>query len=149
MLARDFKTPRENTWEESSRRPDDFLDETDFNNAEFEEYYRRQGVVPEGEWEEFMRVLRQPLPASFRINGSGKFASDLRDRLENDFFAPFKQGPLEARFYYALSCMKRTPYNTRVQQLTVVSFRAEISTQRDALPEARRAAQQSFASTQP
>ncbi len=55
--------------------------------------------MPEGEWDEFLRVLRQPLPASFRINGSGKFAADLRDRLENDFFAPFKQGPLEARCF--------------------------------------------------
>ncbi len=48
-----------------------------------------QGIVPEGEWEEFMAALRRPLPAAFRINGSGKFAADLRDRLTQDFFSQF------------------------------------------------------------
>lgn len=48
-----------------------------------------QGIVPEGEWGAFMAALRRPLPAAFRINGSGRFAADLRDRLTQDFFSQF------------------------------------------------------------
>lgn len=50
-----------------------------------------QGIVPEGEWEAFMESLRMPLPITFRINGRGKFAADLRDRLEQDFFSQFEK----------------------------------------------------------
>ena len=56
-----------------------------------------QGIVPEGEWDAFMEKLRAPLPTTFRINGRGKFAADLRDRLEQDFFSQFKE-PIEVRF---------------------------------------------------
>ena len=41
-----------------------------------------------------MAHLRKPLPITFRINGSGKFAADLRDRMENDFFSQFADGPV-------------------------------------------------------
>jgi len=54
-----------------------------------------QGIVPEGEWDAFMTALATPLPATFRINGSGKFAAQLRDKLENDFFAKLGQAPAE------------------------------------------------------
>lgn len=50
--------------------------------------------MPEGEWDAFMGKLRTPLPTSFRINGRGKFAADLRNRLEQDFFSQFKE-PVE------------------------------------------------------
>ena len=52
--------------------------------------------MPEGEWDAFMEKLRAPLPTTFRINGRGKFAADLRDRLEQDFFSQFKE-PIEVR----------------------------------------------------
>ena len=51
--------------------------------------------MPEGEWEDFLEALRKPLPTTFRINGTGKFAADLRDRLDNDFFARLRQEPME------------------------------------------------------
>ena len=53
-----------------------------------------QKIVPEGEWDAFMEKLRSPLPTTFRINGRGKFAADLRNRLEQDFFSQF-QDPIE------------------------------------------------------
>ena len=56
-------------------------------NAAFEAYYKAQKIVPEGEWEEFMTSLRTALPLTFRINGSGKFATDMRDQLEGTLFA--------------------------------------------------------------
>lgn len=60
----------------------------------FVEYYKKQGVVPEGQWEEFMEVLKTPLPTTFRINGTGKFATDLRDKLESDFLSNFNKDPI-------------------------------------------------------
>ena len=53
-----------------------------------------QGIVPAGEWDAFIAQLRTPLPTTFRINGRGKFAADLRNRLEQDFFSQFKE-PVE------------------------------------------------------
>lgn len=50
-----------------------------------------QDIVPEGEWEQFLAVLRTPLPITFRINGSGRFANELRETFESDFFAKFSK----------------------------------------------------------
>lgn len=50
--------------------------------------------MPEGEWEQFVEVLRKPLPITFRINGSGRYANELRENLESDFFANFSKGPI-------------------------------------------------------
>lgn len=47
-----------------------------------------------GEWDEFMGSLRTTLPTTFRINGSGKFAEDLRTQLETNFLASFTEGPV-------------------------------------------------------
>ncbi len=91
--ARDFKDKRENVWR-STTRPNDWQP-LDMNNADFEEYYRRQGIVPEGEWDSFMASLRTMLPTTFRINGSGKFAEELRNRLKTDFLASFGDGPVK------------------------------------------------------
>ncbi|EFJ51929.1 tRNA-methyltransferase, partial [Volvox carteri f. nagariensis] len=63
-------------------------------NAAFEEYYKAQDIVPVGEWEAFLSTLRCPLPVTFRINGSGKFADHLRDKLKQDFFAKLCSGEL-------------------------------------------------------
>ncbi len=61
-----------------------------------------QKIVPEGEWDAFLASLRTPLPTSFRISGSGKFAATLRDHLENDFFSQFASGPLVVRDFFPL-----------------------------------------------
>ena len=39
-------------------------------NPNYEEYYKKQGIVPEGEWDSFMAILKEDLPATFRITGS-------------------------------------------------------------------------------
>ncbi|KAL4196327.1 hypothetical protein AMTRI_Chr04g245650 [Amborella trichopoda] len=82
---RQFKHKRENVWERN-RRPDDNPSWEPFatQNPAFEDYYKEQKIVPEGEWEEFMSMLRKPLPAAFRINSSGQFFRDIRYQLEND-----------------------------------------------------------------
>jgi 16S rRNA C967 or C1407 C5-methylase (RsmB/RsmF family) len=51
--------------------------------------------VPEGQWEAFLAALRRPLPTTFRINGSGGYANELREKLESDFFSHFSSEPME------------------------------------------------------
>lgn len=114
-MKRDFKQSRPDKWSEKSRSQPE---RSEYNNEVhcfvgsknlmsflvdtslwsllqlFVEYYKKQGVVPEGEWDHFMEVLRMPLPTTFRINGTGKFATDLRDKLESDFLSNFNQDPI-------------------------------------------------------
>jgi multisite-specific tRNA:(cytosine-C5)-methyltransferase len=96
ILKRDFKKgKRDNVWQEGkSRKPDERGDYKpyDKNNEKFEEYYKGQKIVPEGEWDTFMECLRTPLPTSFRINGTGKYSEDIRDQIENKLFAKVKEG---------------------------------------------------------
>ncbi|EEC83759.1 hypothetical protein OsI_29649 [Oryza sativa Indica Group] len=54
-------------------------------NPAFEEYYKEQRIVREEEWDDFISVLRKPLPATFRINASSQFFKDICSKLENDF----------------------------------------------------------------
>ena len=90
LLKRDFKKSRDNVWDEKkSPKPDADGAYTpyDKNNKTFEKYYKAQQIVPPEEWDQFMECLRTPLPTSFRINGSGKFAEDVRDMVENKLFS--------------------------------------------------------------
>ena len=98
MLKRDFKQPRTDQWAVEKRVPQE--DGTGYEtapqeNQAFEDYYQRQGIIPEGQWDDFMKALRTPLPTTFRINGTGKFAADLRDKLETDFFSKLQMAPTE------------------------------------------------------
>ena len=98
VLKRDFKTHREDKWDEhSTRGKGGNYEAHELSNAAFEEYYKAQGVVPEGEWDLFMDALRAALPTTFRINGSGRFAADLRDRLDRDFLSQFSGEPIYVR----------------------------------------------------
>ena len=47
------------------------------------------------EWDAFILALKKPLPITFRINGQGKFADRLLERLEANFMQQFTEGPLE------------------------------------------------------
>lgn len=62
-----------------------------------QEYYKLQNIVPEAEWPEFMATLNKPLPVTFRITGSGKFANDIRNKLENDFLSKMSNEPVVVR----------------------------------------------------
>nr|XP_010939686.1 tRNA (cytosine(34)-C(5))-methyltransferase isoform X1 [Elaeis guineensis] len=92
---RHFKQNRENVWKHNPKKTHLDGPSTDDSNPSwepfanqnpgFEEYYKEQGIVPEDEWEEFLSLLRKPLPAAFRINASGQFFPDILSQLENDF----------------------------------------------------------------
>ncbi|XP_042469694.1 uncharacterized protein LOC122052297 [Zingiber officinale] len=98
---RHFKQGRENVWKYGNKeaRPDDPSTADKPNptwqpfatqNANFDEYYKEQHIVPEDEWEDFISMLRKPLPAAFRINSSGQFCKDILLQLENDFITSLK-----------------------------------------------------------
>lgn len=65
------------------------------NNELYNEYYQGQGIMPPEEWDTFIACMRQPLPITFRINGTGRFAAELRTRLERDFFSNIQSTPME------------------------------------------------------
>ena len=44
-----------------------------FRNHDFEEYYKRQEIVPAAEWDEFITALRRNLPTTFRITGNKRY----------------------------------------------------------------------------
>lgn len=44
------------------------------------------GVVPAEEWDEFMAIMRQPLPSTFRITGTRHLATAVRQCLQHTFF---------------------------------------------------------------
>ena len=48
----------------------DYPPEHVLENPAFETYYRESGIVPEAEWDDFMKTLRRPLGVSFRITGA-------------------------------------------------------------------------------
>ncbi|KAL0912421.1 hypothetical protein M5K25_018391 [Dendrobium thyrsiflorum] len=99
---RHFRQGRENVWKYNNKRtrsdedatvedpsanpnPNPSWEPFSTKNLGFEEYYKGQVIVPEEEWEEFINLLRKPLPAAFRINASGQFFKDIRLQLENEF----------------------------------------------------------------
>uniref|UniRef100_A0A8P0TTA9 NOP2/Sun RNA methyltransferase 2 n=1 Tax=Canis lupus familiaris TaxID=9615 RepID=A0A8P0TTA9_CANLF len=55
-------------------------------NKLFEHYYRELKIVPEGEWEQFMGALREPLPATLRITGYKSHAKEILHCLKNKYF---------------------------------------------------------------
>ncbi|XP_020860107.1 RNA cytosine C(5)-methyltransferase NSUN2 [Phascolarctos cinereus] len=55
-------------------------------NKLFEHYYKELKIVPEGEWEQFMQALREPLPATLRITGYKCHAKEILHCLKNKYF---------------------------------------------------------------
>ncbi|KAK7359006.1 hypothetical protein VNO77_00949 [Canavalia gladiata] len=89
-----FRQSRENVWKRSKSDPDPSSASDPQNptwtpfateNSAFDFYYKEQGIVDPQQWDEFVSVLRTPLPATFRINSSSQFSDDIRSQLENDF----------------------------------------------------------------
>lgn len=109
QLRRDFgKGDGNNVWQENRTRvaaQDDYQSRDTMCNEQFEEYYQQQGIVPDGEWDDFIASLKKQLPVTFRINGTGRFANEIRNRLTSDFFSHFDKGQLTVR-RRALLCIR-------------------------------------------
>ncbi|XP_053570553.1 RNA cytosine C(5)-methyltransferase NSUN2 [Bombina bombina] len=55
-------------------------------NKLFEHYYQELKIVPDGEWEQFMSALREPLPATIRITGYKSHAKEILHCLKDKYF---------------------------------------------------------------
>ncbi|KAJ8273145.1 hypothetical protein GJAV_G00098010 [Gymnothorax javanicus] len=55
-------------------------------NKLFEHYYQEQKIVPEGEFEQFMEAMREPLPATIRITGYKSHAKEILHCLKEKYF---------------------------------------------------------------
>ncbi|MBN3290330.1 NSUN2 methyltransferase, partial [Polypterus senegalus] len=58
-------------------------------NKLFETYYQELKLVPEGEWEQFMSAMREPLPATIRI--TGYHAKEILHCLKNTYFKEIEE----------------------------------------------------------
>eukprot|EP01116_Phalansterium_solitarium_P013353 TRINITY_DN30728_c0_g1_i1.p1 TRINITY_DN30728_c0_g1~~TRINITY_DN30728_c0_g1_i1.p1 ORF type:complete len:768 (-),score=228.60 TRINITY_DN30728_c0_g1_i1:186-2489(-) len=82
------KKPRTNTWRQDTEGGEGqqrggwkalVLD-----SEKFATYYKAQGLVPPEEWDEFVAILKVPLPVTFRITGT-MFADEIRKKLSSEF----------------------------------------------------------------
>lgn len=55
-------------------------------NKLFEHYYQELKIVPDGEFEEFMEAMREPLPATIRITGYKSHAKEILHTLKEKYF---------------------------------------------------------------
>ncbi|XP_076157945.1 RNA cytosine C(5)-methyltransferase NSUN2 [Alosa pseudoharengus] len=55
-------------------------------NKLFEQYYKELKIVPDGEFEEFMDAMREPLPATIRITGYKSHAKEILHTLKEKYF---------------------------------------------------------------
>jgi len=55
-------------------------------NEDFEDFYKLQGLVPEGEWDDFLKSLKSPLPGAWRVNPISSRREEVTKKLMEDFF---------------------------------------------------------------
>ncbi|XP_077404450.1 RNA cytosine C(5)-methyltransferase NSUN2 [Vanacampus margaritifer] len=60
-------------------------------NKLFEHYYKEQGLIPEGEFEQFMDIMREPLPATIRITGYKSHAKEILHCLKEKYFKDIQE----------------------------------------------------------
>ncbi|KAM4539185.1 RNA cytosine C(5)-methyltransferase NSUN2 [Odontesthes bonariensis] len=60
-------------------------------NKLFEHYYKEQGLVPEGEFTQFMEAMREPLPATIRITGYKSHAKEILHCLKDKYFKDIQE----------------------------------------------------------
>lgn len=60
----------------------DVVEKLDMNNERFDKYYKAQNILPDTEWEDFLKSLRTPLPTTFRVAGSRQWVPFLSSHQE-------------------------------------------------------------------
>ncbi|XP_033754150.1 RNA cytosine-C(5)-methyltransferase NSUN2-like isoform X2 [Pecten maximus] len=80
-------------------------------NELFEKFYSGVGMVPDGEWDNFIKTLQEPLPVTFRITGfkgqskelmkivKGEYLNDLMKSSDDDFEEQKKLVPKNLTWY--------------------------------------------------
>ena len=50
------------------------------------DFFQEQGFIPKDEWDQFISIMKEDLPATFRITGSRRIAEHVRSCLEMKYF---------------------------------------------------------------
>ncbi|XP_054461857.1 RNA cytosine C(5)-methyltransferase NSUN2 [Anoplopoma fimbria] len=66
-------------------------------NKLFEHYYQELGLVPEGEFEQFMDAMREPLPATIRITGYKSHAKEILHCLKDKYFKDIQEVEIDGQ----------------------------------------------------
>uniref|UniRef100_A0A8D0AH47 tRNA (cytosine(34)-C(5))-methyltransferase n=1 Tax=Sander lucioperca TaxID=283035 RepID=A0A8D0AH47_SANLU len=66
-------------------------------NKLFEHYYKEQGLVPGGEFEQFMDAMREPLPATIRITGYKSHAKEILHCLKEKYFKDIQEVEIDGQ----------------------------------------------------
>ncbi|WRT64898.1 uncharacterized protein IL334_001837 [Kwoniella shivajii] len=72
---------------------------TDKINVAFEEYYKAQEIMSEGEWPSFMESLRKELPVTFRVTGSRAHAETINDIIKESYVPNMQNVEFEGQKY--------------------------------------------------
>mmetsp|Transcript_13720 Transcript_13720/g.19824 ORF Transcript_13720/g.19824 Transcript_13720/m.19824 type:complete len:133 (+) Transcript_13720:236-634(+) len=76
-------------------RPDGETQFIERSNEKFEEYYRRQKICTDDEFDKFMEELRVPFGTAFRVTSSTSVKDKIMDLVENKFTKLFDGIELE------------------------------------------------------
>ncbi|ESQ46399.1 hypothetical protein EUTSA_v100000641mg, partial [Eutrema salsugineum] len=90
---------------------DSNIQNRNWSNLDFEEYYKEQRIVKAEEWDSFMEILRKPLPAAFRVYSNGQFCDEIRSILENDFVKSLQAEAVESGELEAIKPLPWYPKN--------------------------------------
>ncbi|XP_034560351.1 RNA cytosine C(5)-methyltransferase NSUN2 [Notolabrus celidotus] len=66
-------------------------------NKLFEHYYQELGLVPDGEFEQFMDAMREPLPATIRITGYKSHAKEILHFLKDKYFREIQEVEIDGQ----------------------------------------------------
>uniref|UniRef100_A0A3P9PVR6 tRNA (cytosine(34)-C(5))-methyltransferase n=1 Tax=Poecilia reticulata TaxID=8081 RepID=A0A3P9PVR6_POERE len=66
-------------------------------NKLFEDYYKEQGLIPEGEFDQFMEAMREPLPATIRITGYKSHAKEILHCLKEKYFKDIQELEIDSQ----------------------------------------------------
>ncbi|XP_075968763.1 RNA cytosine C(5)-methyltransferase NSUN2 [Anarhichas minor] len=66
-------------------------------NKLFEHYYQELGLVPAGEFEQFMDAMREPLPATIRITGYKSHAKEILHCLKDKYFKDIQEVEIDGQ----------------------------------------------------
>ncbi|XP_034455892.1 RNA cytosine C(5)-methyltransferase NSUN2 [Hippoglossus hippoglossus] len=78
-------------------------------NKLFEHYYQELGLVPEGEFEQFMEAMREPLPATIRITGYKSHAKEILHCLKEKYFKDIQELEIDGQMIEAPQALNWYP----------------------------------------
>ncbi|XP_062302131.1 RNA cytosine C(5)-methyltransferase NSUN2 isoform X1 [Osmerus eperlanus] len=78
-------------------------------NKLFEQYYQELGLVPPGEFDQFMAALREPLPATIRITGYKRCVQERGHWLKDKYFKEIQEVEIDGQKFEAPQALSWYP----------------------------------------